>query len=65
MPKSVWIEGKVIHTTTLSILFDYGGEKRAWFPRSEILDYSEEAYQEGDTIEIEIPDWLALQKDMI
>ena len=35
-----------------------------WIPKSQILDY-EKDYIIGDTLEIELPEWLALDKGMI
>ncbi len=65
MPEPVWITVIIKQITTLAILVDHGVEKSVWIPRSQISDYSEETYQVGDKIEIEIPEWLALKKDMI
>ena len=67
MTDSVWITVTVKRNRDkeLAILVDHGGEKDEWSPRAQIMDTTDELYQEGDKLEIEIPKWLALDKGMI
>ncbi len=67
MSKNVWITVTIVDDdeSRLAILVDYGAEKDVWIPRSQIKDQTEDPFQEGDTLEIEIPEWLALKKGMI
>lgn len=64
MSDNVWIEGEVLEETELALKLDAGGMD-VWLPKSQISDYTNEAYQQGDLIEVEIPEWLALEKDLL
>lgn len=59
------ISCEVIQDRDLSLLIYAGLSEDVWIPKSLISDYSDEAFQEGDDIEIEIPVWLATKKDLI
>lgn len=63
---SVEVEGKVLKISDNAILFD-NGDVQAWIPKSQIEDYDEEEMEEneGEMIEISIPEWLATEKDLI
>lgn len=50
------------HETEMAILV-FDGDEEIWLPKSQI-EYDEDAYF-GDTIEVLIPEWLALEKRMI
>jgi len=65
--KNVWVTVTIVDDTEnrLAILVDHGAESDVWIPRSQIKDQTEHPFQEGDTLEIEIPEWLALEKGMI
>lgn len=65
MSGQVWISVTIKHETPLALLVHHGVDPECWVPKSQILDYSEENYRIGDTIEIEISEWLALAKGMI
>ncbi len=67
MTKNVWVTVTIIDDdeSRLAILVDYGVDHDVWIPRSQIKDQTENPFQEGDTLEIEIPEWLALEKGMI
>ena len=60
----VWISITIKHETDSAILVDHGMKDNVWIPKSQILDY-EKDYIIGDTLEIELPEWLALDKGMI
>lgn len=49
----------------LAILVDAGVDNDIWIPRSQISDQTEDPFQENDSLEIEIPEWLALNKGLI
>ncbi|MBW8034104.1 MAG: hypothetical protein FVQ79_00100 [Planctomycetes bacterium] len=61
----ILISCEVIQDRDLSLLIDAGLSEDVWIPKSLISDYSDEAFQEGDDIEIEIPVWFATKKDLI
>ena len=65
MSELVWIAVIIKQETDLAILVDHGTEDNEWIPKSQVSDQSEDPYQVGDSLEIEIPEWLALEKDMI
>ncbi len=67
MTKNVWVTVTIVDDddSRLAILVDHGSDSDVWIPRSQIKDQTEDPYQEGDTLEIEIPEWLALEKGMI
>ena len=65
MSESVWVDVTIVVETDQAILVDHGTDKEVWIPKSQISDQSKDPYQEGDTLEIEIPEWLANKNDMI
>ncbi len=65
MSELIWITVIIKQETDMAILVDHGVDKNEWIPKSQISDQSENPYQVGDTLDIEIPEWLALKKDMI
>ena len=67
MTKLIWVTVTIVDDdeSRLAILVDYGADSDVWIPRSQIKDQTEDPFQEGDTLEIEIPEWLALEKGMI
>lgn len=64
MSGQIWIAVTIKAATVKALLVEYGAGADAWIPKSQILDYSDD-YGLGDTIEIELPEWLALEKGMI
>jgi hypothetical protein len=50
------------HETDMALLV-YDGDTKTWVPKSQI-QYDEDA-QVGDTIDIEMPEWLAMDKGFI
>ena len=64
MAGQIWISVTVKHETRAAILCEHGMGKDQWVPKSQILDYSDD-YRIGDTIEIEVPEWLAIEKGMV
>ncbi len=60
-----WVPVILEVETDLAWRVDFGGDESKWIPKSQILDYSEPKYKSGDEIEIELPEWLALEKGLI
>ncbi len=65
MSGRVWIAVMLEIETDKAWRVDFGADTSAWIPKSQISDYSEVEYQAGDNIEIELPEWLALNNGMI
>lgn len=65
--KTVWVTVVIVDDddSRLAILVDHGTDDDAWIPRSQIIDQTEDPFQEGDELEIEIPEWLAIEKGMV
>ena len=59
---SAIIEG----ATNKAVKLDFGDTK-AWIPRSQIIDSDPDVdtCDKGDSIEIELPEWLAQEKGLI
>lgn len=57
---------EVLHATGLALYFELEGEK-VWIPRSQILDGSNfgDDSEEGDEGELIIPEWLAIEKELV
>ena len=64
MGAKIWIAVQIKAETDRALLVDAGMQNDSWLPKSQILDYSDD-YQIGDNIEIEIAEWLAMEKDLI
>ncbi len=62
---TVWICVTLEAETDKAWMVDGGTDERVWLPKSQIMDYSENEYKSGDTIEIEVPEWLAFKKGLI
>jgi len=62
--KQIWVTAEIKVETDDALMINAGFDKDTWIPKSQILDYSDD-YKLGDTIEIEIPEWLALDKGLI
>ena len=56
------IVGKVIRTTELAVLLDVGYQN-VWLPKSQIE--TEFSFDIGQNIEVEIPEWLAIDKGLV
>ncbi len=56
------ITGKVVRTTELAVLLDVGDYK-VWLPKSQIE--TEFSFDIGQDIEVEIPEWLAIDKGLV
>jgi hypothetical protein len=40
-------------------------DKPIWLPKSQIsIDYNEDMLEEGDVVDIDIPEWLAIDKEL-
>ncbi len=62
---TVWVPVTLKIETNLAWRVSDGLGKGVWIPKSQIQDYSECEYKAGDEIEIELPEWLALEKGLI
>jgi len=58
----VEIFGAIIRETDMGILFS-DGDREVWLPKSQII-YDEDA-GEGDDVTVEMPQWLAFDKELI
>ena len=65
MADPIWIAVTLKAETDKAWKVDAGLKKDQWIPKSQILDYSENEFKSGDSIEIEIPEWLAFEKELI
>ena len=65
MANPIWIAVTLKAETDKAWQVDAGLKKDKWIPKSQILDYSENEFKSGDSIEIEIPEWLAFEKELI
>lgn len=65
MSRTCWISVTLKVDSGLAWLVDHGTEDDVWLPKSQIEDYSEPEVKSGDTVEIEIPEWLAMEKGLI
>ena len=58
------VPGKYIHETPHAYLLAFDTDK-FWIPKSQILSLEEEINKYGEQIfEVEIPEWLALEKGL-
>ena len=57
---------EVLRATELALHFELEGEK-VWIPKSQILDGSNfgDDSEEGDSGELIIPEWLAIEKELV
>lgn len=65
MADDITFTGKIIRQTDMAIMFradDWqpDGSDDTWLPKSQIAV----VHRQGDTVQIEIPEWLADDKDM-
>ena len=59
--KTVEVTVDIIHETDAALLVSDAGEE-VWIPKSQI---TEEIPMSGNTSQLEIPEWLALEKGLI
>ena len=56
---------EVLAITILAVLIDHENTK-AWIPRSQMLDSDRfEEFEVGDNFDLLIPEWLAIEKELI
>lgn len=65
MSRTVWVEVMLKVEGPNAWLVEHGLGADEWIPKSQIEDYSEPTFASGDTLEIEIPEWLALEKGLV
>ena len=55
-----------VHATDSAILVDAGLEENVWLPKSQVeCDTLFDDMEEGSPYDIEIPEWLAEEKELI
>lgn len=57
------IDVEILRETNMAI-FVSNGDMEAWIPKSQIID-SDENFEIGTSITITIPEWLAIEKELI
>ena len=60
---TVWVPGKILASTDLSIRFE-SAYATDWVPLSMIID-SDKDLEKGVELEIELPQWLAEEKEFV
>lgn len=62
----VEVSGEYLHDTELAVLMNLGDEN-AWFPKSQIVDYSDTMMpaERGTPLTFSVPEWLAYEKGII
>ncbi len=65
MSRTTWVSVTLKVDSGLAWLVEHGAGDDQWIPKSQIEDYSEPEVKSGMTLEIEIPEWLAMEKGMI
>jgi hypothetical protein len=63
--QNIELSGIVKHYTNMAVLVDFGHEK-TWIPRSQIVNIDEIDIEDDNVAqEFELPEWLAIEKDLI
>ena len=60
--KLIEVAVTILHETVMAFLVD-DGINQVWLPKSQIKDHEDISI--GETLEIEIPEWLAIDKEII
>ena len=55
----------LVRETAMAILVDPGDGDEVWLPKSQIVDVETLPSIPANGVDIEIPEWLALDKDLI
>jgi hypothetical protein len=58
----VYVAGQIRHQTDRAVLF-YDGTKEVWIAKTLIEDPEE--FEAGETVELLLPEWLAVEKKLI
>ena len=64
MSEKIEIFVTIVQETPYAILVEHGYGPRVWIPKSQITDDGR-SFKINDTVEIEIPVWLAEDKEMV
>ena len=48
-------------STSLAVLVEISGNTTEWFPISQCR-FHKDLYSEGDQVEVDVPEWLAIEK---
>ena len=65
--ETVEIDADILRQTELAVHI-YDGSEVVWLPKSQLVDPSPDEigeYEDGDSLTIVIPEWLALEKGLI
>ena len=62
-PQTVWLDVTIERETDKAVFVD-NGKRRAWIPKSQILD-SEGDVTVGASLNIELPAWLAEKNELV
>ena len=54
-----------LHETDEAILIEDENDNQVWIPKSQIANWEEDMYEKHDDFEIEIPEWLAIEKELV
>jgi len=59
------ISTTIKHVTEKAVLITEDGENEVWLPKSQIEVNHGKAYGPGDTVIIAVPEWLAIEEDLV
>lgn len=54
-----------LHETDEAVLIEDEPDHKIWIPKSQIIDWEESIHEKNDDIEIMIPIWLAMEKELV
>ena len=57
------VSGEILAKSAAAILIN-DGDRDAWLPISQIQNY-DESWKKGETVDFEIPEWLATEKELV
>ena len=57
------VTGEILSKSNMAILIN-DGDRDAWLPISQIQNY-DESWKKGETVDLEIPEWLATEKELV
>ena len=57
------VSGEILAKSAAAILIN-DGDRDAWLPISQIQNY-DESWKKGETVDLEIPEWLATEKELV
>ncbi|MCK5607552.1 hypothetical protein KAR91_37055 [Candidatus Pacearchaeota archaeon] len=57
------VSGEIVRITGQAILIN-DGDRDVWLPISQIENF-DESWKVKDTVDLEIPEWLAIEKELV